>query len=100
MFSVETLQKLTENTRIRQYSRFLVSLYHARDIGKDVNNNLCVKRKIWLGLKVFIDGFPEVSSGVVTASSSSLDIIIGKLFERGENTGRPRPVASPGILPW
>ena len=76
MFSIETLQKLTENIGIRQYSRFLVSLYHACDIGKDVYNNLCVEQKIWLWLEVFIDGFPQVTSSIVTTSSSSLHIII------------------------
>lgn len=76
MFSIESLQKLAENNRVCHYSRFLVSLDHACDIGKDVDNNLCVELKCWLGLEVFIDGFPQVACGIVAARSPSLDVII------------------------
>lgn len=85
MFSIEALQKLSKNNWIRQYFGILVSLCHACDIGKDVDNNLGVQQKIWLWLEVLINGISQVACSIVATRSSSLDVIIQKLFQQGKD---------------
>lgn len=80
MLFVETLQKLTKCHSIVEYSRFVVCLAESRNIGKYMDDNLCIQGEPIFGLEELTDGFPQVSSSIMTSRNTSLNITIGKLL--------------------